>query len=87
MDRDLWEFIEPESVKDIYIDGIARIEPIADGLLVRVWFYSEERLSESVKVIRARLVVPLGKALDLNAEAGKTYRHIHRATNPLKVVG
>jgi hypothetical protein len=40
-----------------------------------------------VKVICARLVLPTGRAIDLNGEAGRSLLQIHRANNPLKVVG
>ena len=83
----LFEFEEPDWVKDVFVDGIARIEPIGDGLLVRVWLYSEQHLAEPLRVICARLVIPTGKALDMNGEAGRSLLKIHRASNPLKVVG
>lgn len=83
----VFEFEEPDTVKDVFVDGIARIEPIGDGLLVRVWLYTEQRLAERVKVICARLVVPTGKAIDMNGEAARSLLQIHRASNPLKVVG
>ena len=84
---DQWEFMESDEVKDVYIDGIARVESLADGLLVRLWLYTGENLVCPQKVIRARLVMPLNRALELNHQHGRMLREIHRAANPLKVVG
>lgn len=83
---DQWEFVEPEDVRDVYIDGIARVESLADGLLTRLWLYTGESLICPQKVIRARLVMPLTRALELNQQHGRMLREIHRATNSLKVV-
>lgn len=82
-----FDYEEPEWVKDVFVDGIARIEPLGDGLLVRVWLYTEQRLAETVRTVCGRLVLPIGRAITLNDEAGRAIRQIHRANNPLKVVG
>jgi len=83
----LFEYDEPDDVRDVLVDGIARIEPLASGQMVRVWLYTERRLSEPVRAICARLVLPLGLAMDITEEAARAYRKIHRASNPLKAIG
>lgn len=84
-ESDYLEFVEPIDVHDTYVDGIARVEGL-NCSLARVWLYSTEGLSEPLKVIRARLVLPLEVALEMNAEAESAFRAIHRSCNPLRLV-
>ena len=82
----MFDFVEPEGLFDVFVNGIARVESLGDGYLTRVWLFADEHLQEPSKVIRARLVMPIGQALEMNDEAAKAFRQIHRISHPLKIV-
>ena len=62
-----FEYIEAFELADVLITGCAKIEPLGHGL-VRLWLYGTEDLSEKVKVVRAKIVVPQELAKKLAAE-------------------
>jgi hypothetical protein len=81
----IFDFIEPIDVHDVFVNGMARVEPLNGGL-IRIWLYADEGLAERLKVIRCKLVLPLPIALEISAEYDATIKAIHRQTNPLRLV-
>lgn len=81
-----FDYIEPDDVKDVFVNGIAKVEGLGDGQFVRVWLYTDECLAVRCRVIRVKLVLPLQRAIEMNDEAGGTFRTIHRERHPLRLV-
>jgi hypothetical protein len=72
------EFVEPESVTDTVVTGIAKIEDMGDGM-VRVWLYANESLTEDYKVVRAKLVFQLDRVVTLNKQAARQLSALQKA--------
>jgi hypothetical protein len=82
----IMEYVEPESVIDTVVTGIAKIEDMGDGM-VRVWLYADESLTEKFKVIRAKLVFQLDRVVILNQQAADAFAVLQKARKPsLRVV-
>jgi hypothetical protein len=82
----IMEYVEPESVVDTVVTGIAKIEDMGDGM-VRIWLYADESLTEKFKVIRAKLVFQLDRVVTLNQQAADAFAQLQRARKPkLRVI-
>jgi hypothetical protein len=77
-------YVEPESVVDTMVTGIAKIEDMGDGM-VRVWLYANESLTEDFKVIRAKLVFQLDRVIALNHQAGTEFAALKKPRLPMVV--
>lgn len=80
------EFYEPADVRDTFIEGIAKIEPVSGGL-VRIYLFNTEGFSRPIKVIRARLLLGMERAFELNTEHRGLLTALHRDLKGFKVIG
>lgn len=55
------DLIEPVGLDDSFVTHIAKFERLP-GNTLRIWFYSEENLSGTSRIIRVKMVAPLVQA-------------------------
>lgn len=53
--------VEPVGLEDTFVTHIAKFERLP-GNVLRTWFYAEERLADTTRIIRVKLVSPLVQA-------------------------
>lgn len=76
------DLIDALPIDDVFVTGLGEIEGLGNGL-IRVYLTSLER---GTHVIKARLVMPVNCALQMNDAAREILVAEHRKAYPLRIV-